>query len=114
MVAAGAIALLSLVLFPAAPAEEPATVRPDRSAPLAGTSPPLPRRYQWGFETTDPSGREVFAMAEVPMFLDGRPTQPDWVQEFGVRADRERRDRFPREPGAGFTREDPHSGSRSL
>jgi hypothetical protein len=76
---------------------------PEDNPPAAGSlSPPgsLTRRFEWSFDTTDPEGRELYAMREVGLFMGGRPTHPQWLQEFGARADPKARDRFPREPEA--------------
>jgi hypothetical protein len=85
-----------------------------RDAAAATSGAWFPRRFEWGFETTDERGRELYAMEEVPLSLGDRPTQPDWVQDFGARADPARRDRFPREPAAALTSRDAARGRRSL
>jgi len=73
------------------------------------------RTYRWDFEVVDSSGRQLFSdLKEVPILLDGKQTQPHWVQDFGAAADPARRDRFPREPMATFSSISPRAGHRSL
>ncbi len=73
------------------------------------------RFFRSDFEVVDSSGRQLFSdLKEVPILLDGKQTQPDWVQDFGATADPARRDRFPREPMATFSSVSPRAGHRSL
>jgi hypothetical protein len=91
------------------------------TAAAAGGPPPpgpgrldFPRKITWGFETISSSGSEISPLEEVPIFIGDRATQPDWVQEFGIQADPDRRDRFPREPLATFSSAESRDGRRSL
>ncbi|MBI4584298.1 MAG: hypothetical protein HY717_09785 [Planctomycetes bacterium] len=97
----------------------PLTVWSCLALPLASRQAPgetlnLPLCYEWGFETPTQNGADIFSMEEVPIFLDERVTQPDWMQLFGSEADVEQPDRFPRQPLAQFTRRLPREGRRCL
>src|SRR5207249_676972 len=60
---------------------------PEGRAAAGQEDPGGARRTSWGFETTGAGGRELYAMEDVPILLGGRPTHPDWTEEFGAGAD---------------------------
>jgi hypothetical protein len=73
-----------------------------------------PIRRSWDFETTDNDGNEIFSQERVPILIDTKYTQPDWLQIFGVEASPIEPDRYPRSTLAHFTSKRRIEGDRSL
>jgi len=116
-VASGLAATWALLFTFLLAEEETPPLHPETASlsPVRSPGPADSRlRFTWNFETTDPKGRELYPLEEVPLLLGERPTQPFWIQLFGNGADPLRRDRFPRRPAATLSSMSPGEGHRSL